>query len=151
TPRAPDCVRCPVLKSCRAYRMGLQGELPIKSKAKPTPHYHIGAGVVRHGDKILISQRPLKGLLGGLWEFPGGKQEPGESLKETVRREIEEELGIKVQVGKKLLEVDHAYSHFKITLHAHDCVYHSGKVQALGVRDWKWVRPLELARYAFPA
>src|SRR5439155_18376965 len=132
-------------------KQGLQTELPIKTKKNPTPHFHIGAGVVHHGGKILISQRPLKGLLGGLWEFPGGKQEPGESLKETVRREIQEELGIDVEVGKKVVEVDHAYSHFKITLHAHDCVYQSGKVQALGVRDWRWVRPKELKRYAFPA
>src|SRR5262249_2285022 len=97
------------------------------------------------------SQRPLNGLLGGLWEFPGGKKEPGESLKETVRRELLEELGIQVAVGKKLTEVDHAYSHFKITLHAHDCTYRSGKVQALSVRDCRWVKPQELKRFAFPA
>jgi A/G-specific adenine glycosylase len=151
TPKNPACPKCPVQSTCLARRQNIQNELPIKKKSGPTPHYTIGAGVVRHGDKILISQRPLNGLLGGLWEFPGGKKEPGESLKETVRREIQEELGIKVAVGKKLVEVDHAYSHFKITLHAHDCVYRSGKVQALGVRDWRWVRPQDLKRFAFPA
>ena len=139
------------MRACKARRQHLQNVLPVKKKAAATPHYDIGAGVVRHGDKILISQRPLKGLLGGLWEFPGGKRESGEHLRETVRREIKEELGIEVEVGRKLVEVDHAYSHFKITLHAHDCVYQRGKVKALGVRAWRWVRPEELKEFAFPA
>ena len=134
TPRAPECPRCPLKKDCEALKLGLQQMLPIKKKKEATAHYHIGAGVIWHHGKILISQRPLRGLLGGLWEFPGGKQEPGESLRETVRREIQEELGIRVQVGRKLVEVDHAYSHFKITLHAYECAYQSGKVRALGVK-----------------
>jgi A/G-specific adenine glycosylase len=150
-PRTPDCLKCPLRPSCKAYRLGLQYRLPIKKKKQPTPHFHIGAGVIWHQGKILISQRPLKGLLGGLWEFPGGKQEAGETLKTTVKREIKEELGIHVTVGKKLAEVDHAYSHFKITLHAHHCAYQSGKVQALGVKDWRWVLPRELTKFAFPA
>jgi len=151
TPKNPTCPRCPLRHSCQARRQNLQDVLPVKKKAAATPHFHIGAGVVRRGDKILISQRPLKGLLGGLWEFPGGKQEPGESLRDTVRREIKEELGINIEVGKKLAEIDHAYSHFKITLHAHECAYRSGQVQALGVRAWRWVKPHELKRFAFPA
>ena len=151
TPRAPDCPRCPLRATCKARRLGLQHILPIKKKKLPTPHFHIGAGVIWHHGKILISQRPLKGLLGGLWEFPGGKQEPGESLRGTVRREIQEELGIKVDVGRQLAEVNHAYSHFKITLHAHHCTYRSGKVQALEVMNWRWVRPEELKKFAFPA
>ncbi len=151
TPKNPSCPKCPIKNTCLGRRLNIQHELPIKKKKDPTPHYDIGAGVVRHDGKILISQRPLNGLLGGLWEFPGGKKEPGESLKETVQREIEEELGIKVVVGKKLAEIDHTYSHFRITLHAHECVYQSGEVQALGVRDWRWVRPQELKRFAFPA
>jgi len=150
-PRTPDCPQCPLRPGCKAVRFGLQYRLPIKKKKRPTPHFHIGAGVIWHQGKILISQRPLNGLLGGLWEFPGGKQETGETLKTTVRREIKEELGIHVTVGKELAEVDHTYSHFKITLHAHHCIYRSGKIQALGVKDWRWVLPRELTRFAFPA
>jgi A/G-specific adenine glycosylase len=123
----------------------------MKKKKPATPHFHIGAAVIRLDGKILISQRPLKGLLGGLWEFPGGKQEPGESLPQTVRREIKEELGIEIKAGKKLAEVDHAYSHFKITLHAYECRYLRGKARALEVMDWRWVRPQDLTKFAFPA
>jgi len=151
TPKNPHCPACPLKKMCLAYSQGIQNHLPVKGKAAPTPHHHIGAGVIWRGDRILISQRPLNGLLGGLWEFPGGKQEPGESLKQTVRREIAEELAIDVRVGKKLAEIDHAYSHFRITLHAHECTYVSGEPQTVGVRDWKWIRPQELRRFAFPA
>ena len=150
-PRLPDCPRCPLKSGCRALRLDLQHKLPIKKKKEKTPHFHIGAGVIWHGGKILISQRPLKGLLGGLWEFPGGKQETGESIRQTIRREIREELGIEIEVGRKLVEVEHAYSHFKITLHAHQGIYRSGKIRTLGVRDWRWVRPRELKRFAFPA
>jgi A/G-specific adenine glycosylase len=151
TPHTPDCPRCPLKNGCKAFRLNIQDKLPLKKKKTKSPHFHIGAGVIWHKGKILISQRPLKGLLGGLWEFPGGKQEPGESLRETVGREIKEELGIQVRVGRKIVEVDHAYSHFKITLHAHECLYQSGKVQSLGVMDWRWVHPHDLRKFAFPA
>ena len=134
-----------------AYPKGLQDKLPLKKKKAAIPHKQIGAGVIWKGNLILISQRPTDGLLGGLWEFPGGKQERGETLSQCVRREIKEELGIRVKVGRKLIDVDHTYSHFSITLHAYECQYVSGKPQKLGVRDWRWVRPEDLKKYAFPA
>jgi A/G-specific adenine glycosylase len=151
TPRNPSCVRCPWRPHCQARKRNLQEQLPIKTKRAAVPHYHIGAGVIWHKDRILISQRPLKGLLGGLWEFPGGKNESGESLPNTVRREIEEELGIHVAVGRKIAAIDHAYSHYTITLHAYGCTYVSGVPQALGVHRFRWVRPSQLKQFAFPA
>ncbi len=150
-PRNPHCPVCPLSHSCRARRQKRQNELPVKKRKAPTPHFDIGAGVIWRGRKILIAQRPLKGLLGGLWEFPGGKLERGESLKECAQREIREELGIHVHVGKKVAAIEHAYSHFKITLHVFHCVYVNGTPQTLGVRDWKWVHARELKRFAFPA
>ena len=151
TPRNPSCVKCPLVRGCLAFKQKIQNELPVKKKSAPTPHYDIGAGVIHHKGKILISQRPLKGLLGGLWEFPGGKREPGEAIKTTVAREIKEELGIRVAVGKKLAEIDHAYSHFKITLHAHVCQWLSGKPMSHASERWRWVYPRELKKFAFPA
>jgi len=150
TPRNPACPICPVAKRCRARLQGRQLALPVKSKKAAVPHRHIGAAVIWKAGKLLISQRPLNGLLGGLWEFPGGKQEPGETIEETVRREIREELAIEIAVGKKLIEVDHAYSHFEITLHVHECRYVKGTPQAIGVRDWKWIKPEALRHFAFP-
>ena len=68
--------------------------------------------------RLLIAQRPLDGLLGGLWEFPGGKRESGESLPDCLQRELREELAIEVEVGDCLAVVEHAFTHFRITLHA---------------------------------
>jgi A/G-specific adenine glycosylase len=99
--------------------------------------------------QVLIAQRPLEGLLGGLWEFPGGKQEAGETLPECLRRELREELVIEVEVGELFAVVQHGFTHFKITLHAFTCRFVSGEPQAIGVRDWAWVTPAELSRYSF--
>jgi A/G-specific adenine glycosylase len=151
TPKNPRCPACPIRKGCRALKIGLVDEIPLKRKSRILPHYQIGAGVIWKGDKLLISQRPLNGLLGGLWEFPGGKRESHESIAQCVAREILEELGIRVAVGDKLAEVDHAYSHFKITLHAHECRFLAGTPKAIGCRAWRWVRPSELKKYPFPA
>ena len=99
--------------------------------------------------RLLIAQRPLDGLLGGLWEFPGGKQEPGETLEACLRRELREELAIEVRVGELFTVVHHGFTHFKITLHAFTCAYLGGEPQALGVRTWAWVTPDELDTYSF--
>jgi A/G-specific adenine glycosylase len=149
TPRNPKCDICPVARYCEAQKRDLQNQLPIKTKRKPLPHFDVTAAVIRKNGRLLIAQRPLGGRLGGLWEFPGGKVEPGETLKQCLRREINEELGIRIKVGKPITSIDHAYTHFKITLHAFECELVSGKPQALQVQDFKWVRMSELEKYAF--
>jgi A/G-specific adenine glycosylase len=151
TSTSPQCNRCPLRATCRALKMNLVHQIPAKKRKRPLPHFHIGVGVIWRKKKILIAQRPLEGLLGGLWEFPGGRKEPRESLARCVRRETEEELGVMVKVGPKLAEVDHAYSHFKITLHAYHCRYLSGVPKPRGCRAWRWVSPPELTKLAFPA
>jgi A/G-specific adenine glycosylase len=151
TPRRPACMLCPWSESCRARQLGIQESLPVKRARKPLPHYDIAAGVIWRGEQMLIAQRPPRGLLGGLWEFPGGKREAGESLEECLRREIREELGIAVQVGTLLASVGHAYTHFRITLHVFHCQYLSGEPQCTACTGWRWVTPPELERYAFPA
>ena len=151
TPRRPSCDRCPLREGCRAQQLGLQDALPVRRRRKPLPHYDIAAGVIRHEGRILIARRPPHGLLGGLWEFPGGKREDGESLEECLVREVREELGIEVQVGRVLTVVQHAYTHFRITLHAYECSYLSGEPRAIGCAAWKWVTPDELSEHAFPA
>ena len=151
TPRNPFCEHCPWEASCRARQLNIQESLPVRPSRKPIPHQDIAAGVIWRDGHILIAQRPPKGLLGGLWEFPGGKREPGESLKECLTREVREELGIEVAVGAPLATVQHAYTHFRITLHAFHCGHVGGTPQAIGCSAWKWVEPHQLDEYAFPA
>ncbi len=125
--------------------------LPTATKRKPVPHYDVTAGVVWDGDgRVLIAQRPEDGLLGGLWEFPGGKREPGERLEACLQREICEELGIAISVGGPIASVDHAYTHFRITLHAFHCTHEAGEPQALDCAGWRWVTLDELDAFAFP-
>jgi A/G-specific adenine glycosylase len=150
-PRSPLCPECPFKSDCKVLKSRRNPEdLPRKAPKKSVPHFHIGAAIVRKNGRILITKRPDKGLLGGLWEFPGGKQEKGETLPACVRRELKEELSIRVAVGDLFCSVDHAYSHFKITLHCFDCRHLSGTIQNLGVAGFKWVFPRELKKFAFP-
>ncbi|MFN8448991.1 MAG: A/G-specific adenine glycosylase [Anaerolineae bacterium] len=150
-PRAPLCADCPIRERCTAYAHGTQDARPVKAAKAETPHYDVTAGIIWNArGEVLIAQRPLDGLLGGLWEFPGGKQEAGETLPGCLKRELREELGIEVEVGELFTTVRHSFTHFKITLHAFTCRYASdGDPQALGVRAWAWVTPDQLDGYSF--
>ena len=149
-PSGPRCPQCPLRKVCRARARGEQDKLPVKTKRPPLPHQTIVAGVIRKGGRILIDQRNPDGLLGGLWEFPGGKVEPGEGLQDALRREVREELGIEIRVLEPIATVRHAYTHFRITLHAFDCRHVSGRPAPLQCAACKWVGRKDLDRYAFP-
>lgn len=149
-PRTPLCDACPLRDICRARANGTQTERPVKRKKAATPHYDVAAGIIRdETQRILIAQRPLDGLLGGLWEFPGGKQEPDETLPECLGRELREELGIEVEVGAFFVAVKHAFTHFKITLHAFECRHVGGKPQKIGVHNWAWVTEDQFDTYSF--
>ena len=150
-PRRPKCGACPLGDQCEARQLGVQENLPVRHTRKTLPHHDIAAGVIWRDGRILIARRPPRGLLGGLWEFPGGKREPRESLEECLAREVQEELGIVIHVGEQLATVKHAYTHFRITLHAYHCFHVSGEPRAIGCTAWKWVTPQELLDYAFPA
>jgi len=89
-------------------------------------------------------------MLGGLWEFPGGKQKKKETIKETVHRELKEELGVDVEVKNRLMTLKHAYSHFKITLHAYWCTILSGTPEPKSSEELRWVTLDEIDTYPFP-
>ena len=149
-PRAPRCDACPLRAHCAAYGAGTQAQRPVKRRKAPTPHYDVVAGIIYNEDgRLLIAQRPPDGLLGGLWEFPGGKQEADETLPQALRRELREELAIEVTVGELFVVVRHAFTHFRITLHAFECRYRSGPPQTIGAQAFAWVQLDELDRYTF--
>ncbi len=151
TPKAPACERCPLRSECAAFAGGNPEAFPVASKKKPIPHYEIAVGVVFDSSgRVLIQKRPEDAMLGGLWEFPGGKREAGESLEETCCRELEEELGIEVEIGGEITQIKHAYSHFSINLHAFDCVLIGGEPVHHAGQPIRWVGLEELTELAFP-
>ncbi|MBA3533218.1 MAG: A/G-specific adenine glycosylase [Ardenticatenales bacterium] len=148
----PRCLLCPLRGLCEAQHEGRQDEIPYKVARKPRPHYTVAAGVIWDAarEKLLIAQRPEDKMLGGLWEFPGGKCEPGESLAECLQRELREELAIEVEVGEELVVVEHGYTHFSITLHALHCTHMAGEPTPLAVADCRWVTLAELDAFPWP-
>ncbi|HTL52441.1 MAG TPA: A/G-specific adenine glycosylase [Planctomycetota bacterium] len=149
---SPQCLICPVRKFCQAAAAGNQADLPVRKKARQVPHVVVVAGAVRDKrGRYLIGQRPEGKMLAGLWEFPGGKVQKGESLAEALKRELHEELGIHVLVGEELAFVDHAYSHFTMRLHLLACTVQKGRAKAIDHAKIAWVKPGEFAKYAFPA
>ncbi len=151
TPRNPQCGDCPLSRVCQAKRHGEQLSLPTRIPKKPLPIHTVVVGVIYKAGRILIDKRKPEGLLGGLWEFPGGKRESGESLEAALLREVQEELAIRIRVERPLTVVDHTYSHFRVRIHAFECSWISGEPRCITCADFKWVRPGDLGRYAFPA
>ena len=150
TPRTPQCTVCPVCSSCAASQRNLQDVLPISRKRAPIPHNHVTAGVVNDvRGRILVVRRPDKGLLGGLWKFPGGPQETDETLECCLQKRVLEEAGIRIRVGRPIVSVNHAYTHFRITLHAFQCTHEAGKPRSLGCTDWQWMTLPQLKDLAF--
>jgi A/G-specific adenine glycosylase len=152
TPRRPLCPECPWRQVCGAYAAGDPTRFPVKEVSRSVPFQVIGVGVVQDEEgRVLIDQRLEEGLLGGLWEFPGGKQEPEEPIAETIRRELREELAIDAEVGEELITLEHAYSHKRLRFVVHLCRWRSGEPQPLASQQVRWVAPEELLAYPFPA
>jgi mutator protein MutT len=116
------------------------------------PQKRIGVAVIwNDASRILIDRRKAGGAMGGLWEFPGGKIEAGETEIDCIRREIKEELDIEIAVGDLLIEITHDYPTFQVTLIVHHCQYRSGTPQPIECDEIRWVEPHELWQYEFPA
>ena len=135
----------------RAAAKGLRAHVPARRKRKPIPHIEVGEGIIRRRGRILLCKRRAEAMLGGLWEFPGGKRHRGESIQKCIRRELLEECALHVIVGKHLIDVTHAYTHLRVTLRVYHCRAGAGRVKFLGCDDAKWVRPAEISRYPLPA
>ncbi len=110
----------------------------------------VAAGLVFREGKLLIAQRRAQDHLGGCWEFPGGKREPGETFPECLARELREELGIEVQVLECVFAITHTYPEKTVSLQFLRCAWRQHEPQALGCQNIAWVTAQELDRYEFP-
>ncbi|MDX9981535.1 MAG: A/G-specific adenine glycosylase [Lentisphaeria bacterium] len=150
TPRQPQCVVCPLAGDCRALAENVVAELPVKRKRGAVPCYEIAVGLVFDGELVFIARRGEDQMLGGLWEFPGGKREGAESLAETCIREVREEVGLTVAVAEEICTIDHAYSHFAIRLTAFRCRLAGPVADLRCERPTRWVRLDQLRELPFP-
>lgn len=150
TPRHPDCTHCPIVFCCKAFTLEKVNRYPKREKKKNVPVYHIVIGVVRKNDRILITRRKPDGLLGGLWEFPGGKINSKETSAKALKREIAEETSLIIKNLDFLTRIKHAYTHFKIEADVFLCDHEHGKVRLNGPVDYRWIVPSEIENYPFP-
>jgi A/G-specific adenine glycosylase len=150
TPKGPACDECPLAGECCARRKQATDFFPRRMEKKKVPTVHIAVGIVKKNGNVLITRRKLDGLLGGLWEFPGGKVEPKEGAEQACVREIREETGIEIGNLAFLTRVFHAYTHFKIEMDVFYSDYISGQVILNGPIDHKWVSVDQLHQFPFP-
>ncbi len=147
-PGHPLCLACPVTGHCLAYRYGEQEIIPSPKKLD-LRRIEAVLAIIEHRGRYLIQKRPEKGLLAGLWEFPGGKVEPGESPLRALRREVGEELGAELRGSpRRLIRVKHAYTRFLVTLQAYECRLAPPLPRGPRLR---WVSLAGLRRYPFPS
>jgi len=150
TPKKPGCAGCPLRESCRAWALDRTGQYPVREKRRAVPHREVAAAIIHNEARhVLIVQRPARGLLGSLWKFPGDILGTGEPPAEGLRRIVREELGIEIQPGPRLATVQHAYTHFKITLSAFACTLLNGTPNAAKGRAWRWATLRELEELPF--
>lgn len=150
TPRKPKCMFCPVSEYCLAFnKLDDPSRLPLKQPPKEVPHYHFATALIWDEGHLFIDKRQEDGLLGGLWEFPTARLQEGETPQEALKKTIRDALDLEIDVGDFFMEVQHAYTHFKTTLHVYHCLYKDGEPRLTTATDWRWVKPEELDFYAF--
>lgn len=140
-PKNPRCLLCPLMKICKARENGTQNLRPVLKPKKLVPQYVNAAAVIIERGRVLLSQRPTDGLLGGMWEFPNARveQNPEAELPKVINAAYR----LKVKKKEALGVVQHAYTHFKVTVHAFRCE----SVSIPKDKNLKWVKLTELNEY----
>ena len=141
TPREPLCLLCPLQRFCSASKQGKPEAYPKKESKKEIPHVEAVSAVIIKENRVLLRQRPPRGLLGGLWEFPNWETEKGNDLKRSLKSHLKKEVALTAKVNGLVATLKHTYSHFKITLHVYYCRIPNGKVPG------KWVPVRDLHQY----
>ncbi|MEK9728153.1 MAG: A/G-specific adenine glycosylase [Candidatus Margulisiibacteriota bacterium] len=152
-PKSPKCMDCPISDMCYAKNMNEIERIPVKPKKEKIPHYTIVVGIIKRvsDQKVLITKRKSNQLLGGLWEFPGGKVNDNETLELALQREIKEEVNLDIKINSFLCKVNHAYSHFKITMHAYLCNVETDQgLEIKSAENHCWIDNTEFDSFAFP-
>ncbi len=132
-PKGPQCSRCPLRNFCRGYLSGKPESYPSRTIKKPLPHIAALSAVIQKDEMLLLRQRPSKGLLGGLWEFPNWKTEGEKRLRLRLRNFIKKEMGMNVEIKDSIGTFKQTFSHFKLTLHVYHCQARDGS------KNGRWI------------
>lgn len=146
-PKSPRCEICPLQNNCQAKDKGVQQELPIKKKKTPPVPVTLIAGVLQDGDRFLLRKRPKKGLLAGMWEFPGIEIPIEENPMEVFERGFLCETGQEVQATTLLLQCIHIFSHRRWDISFYQCTHENGN-RPLG-KDVFWINKSEWHTLSF--
>tara|TARA_B100000579_G_scaffold55795_2_gene39553 strand:- start:438 stop:1490 length:1053 start_codon:yes stop_codon:yes gene_type:complete len=149
-PRQPHCIHCPLNDDCNAYLTGQVNKFPYKNSLKNIPHYDVVVGMIFKDNQFIISKRLQGKLLENLWELPGGKIQKNETKPECLKREIKEELDIKINNLQHRGVINHQYSHMKLTITLFTCKYKSGQAKALASQEIQWITNNQKKDFAFP-
>ena len=155
TPKAPRCGDCPLARACEALRLDITAERPVSGRRRPVTPVVMATGVLAWRGRLLVQKRLPDGVWAGLWEFPGGRVEPGETPGQAVVREFMEETGLAVRVTRALPVVRHGYTTYRVSLHgflvrpAHG--HEPGPVRLTAATEHRFAAPKDLAALAFPA
>ena len=141
TPRKPDCRRCPISGHCSALKRHTIKDYPKRIKRAPLPERHVAVGAVKKKGRLLLIQRAELGLLGGLWEFPGGSIGVDEDPRRVCKDQVKSSVNLDVSVQEHMATVRHTYTHFKLRMEVYLCRWISGRVYLRGPADFKWLAP----------
>jgi A/G-specific adenine glycosylase len=122
TPQSPQCEKCPLIKLCLARIKGIEQERPILKPKPVQPQFTYVGAIIQKDDSFLLTKRPSRGLLGGLWEFPNDRISSDEDdLENNLTHLVSTRFGIKLKIIRKRAIIRHAYTHFRLILHAYSC------------------------------
>jgi A/G-specific adenine glycosylase len=141
TPKEPECDRCPLHRFCKGRASGKPERFPAKKVKRTIPHIESVSAVIKKDGRVLLNQRPPKGLLGGLWEFPNWRIKGKKIQKQQLKNQMDREVGLSINVKESIGTFQQTYSHFKLTLSVFHCQHLNGKGKG------KWVPIRNLALY----
>ncbi len=144
----PICIKCPIKKSCKGYLNNSPEEYPLKLLKKKTPSVIVVVALIWRKNKFYIQKRKINSMLGGLWEFPGGRIREGEFLPSALEKRVRDECGLEIIVNEKIGVIKHKYSHFSITMHGFNCQEKS-KIKPVA-KDHRWISSKQIDQFAFP-
>jgi A/G-specific adenine glycosylase len=141
TPKTLCCKACPLSADCDAFQVGDAAFLPIKARKKPARRVEAAVALLIRGGKALVVRRPTGGLLGGMWDLPGGELAPGEAPAAGLKRALRDRVGLAVARVSRVGEVEHVFTHRKLTLHVYRSQAPSGRTRLSGFDAHKWIAP----------